>query len=93
MLNVIFKNGNRTVNSKIVKTSPMLTRLSSDFTRDIGVIMCPNHKSESSATILIDAVSTSRDWQIINSCCPDYKQALEFGISYPLGQGKKRPVT
>ena len=74
MLKFIFKSGNRTVDPKIVRRSPIFARLSSDFVRAIRSTGCPNHMTESSATVLIDTV-TSSDWQIIDSCCSDYKKA------------------
>jgi hypothetical protein len=81
MFKFIFKNGNRTIESKLVRRSPTFARLSSDFTKDFGFITCPNHQRDANATILIDTSSTSYDWQIINSCCPDYKQALELCVT------------
>ncbi len=80
MFKFIFKSGNRTVDPKIVRRSPMFTRLSSDFVKAIGSTSCPNHKTECSATVLIDAL-TGRDWQIIGSCCSDYKQLLELSVT------------
>ncbi len=81
MLKFIFKKGNRTFDPKIVSRSTRFARLSSAFSKDIGFIKCPNHKEECSATILIDTAQSGLDRQIINSCCPDYKQALDSLIT------------
>lgn len=93
MFKFIFKNSNRIIESKIVRRFPTYTRLSSDLSKTIGSITCPNHNAECRATILAEAVSPNRDWQVINSCCLDYKQAPELVATLQWGSENERTAT
>jgi len=77
MLKFIFKNGNRTVSAGAVMSSPSSKRLYLGFTETVGPLTCPNHGDGCIATILLDTASPGSDWQIIGSCCPEYKQIVE----------------
>jgi len=88
MLRFIFKNCNRTLTAGQVISSPTCTRLYLEFTEAVKALLCSNHNEACAATVLLDISHSISDWQIISSCCPDYKQAVETAISsFKDGQG------
>lgn len=83
MIKIIFKNGNRTLSAGEVISSLTCTRLYLDFTEAVKTYSCLNHGSDCIATVLLDIFPASLDWQIINSCCLEYKQIVLSALSSP----------
>ena len=54
----------------------------------VCTIVCPQHKEEASAVIILDCKADTWGWQLVNSCCPEYGDALKLRIAsiYPRRQ-------
>jgi len=77
MLRFIFKNGNRTVSAASVASSPSCERICMEFVKALKSLQCSEHGDGCFATVLWDVASENEEWQIINSCCTEYKHMIE----------------
>lgn len=86
MINLIFREGNRHVDP-VWDTRPSLVRSCTTIVESkVSRLSCPNHRSRSRATLLVDVRPGSTSWGITDFCCERFCQIISQNMPHPWKQ-------
>ncbi len=80
MITFIFKVGQQGKNGDIPKQLATLVELKVQIDTTAATIRCPYHKLESRATVLLSGFRYGCKWEVLDSCCRDYSDAIESAM-------------
>ena len=89
MIRFIFAGGGRTFEHLIdVEDSRQRSHfefMATNILSSVATLDCPQHPGNASAVIILDCTCDKWGWNLVISCCPEYRDLLESKIAdiYP----------
>lgn len=89
MVKLVFKEGSNILDPNAGPHPPMFDRFKTVLSNALSSLSCPNHGSNSYATLLIDVDSENSTWEIMDFCCPDFNTVVESEMPFPWSHARR----
>jgi hypothetical protein len=77
MITFVLNIGQQRRDADVPKQVSSLTRLKENIAGATSALPCPKHGSNSSATILLRGFYYGSRWEILDSCCDEFRKSIE----------------
>ncbi len=91
MITYIFIVGQQRKDGDVSKQVSALARLKSNIEAAVVSVSCPNHESGSDATIVLRGLYYGSQWEVLSSCCSEFREAIESAVTSNCGESEKHP--
>jgi len=89
MVKLIFKDGTNLVDPATGVQPPFLERIKDLFDEALLPLKCPNHLTNSYATLMLNVEYNNSDWEIIDFCCTDFSHVIENEMPFPWSHAQR----
>lgn len=89
MVKLIFKDGDNYIDPNVDHLPPMFDRFKTVLNDALSSLPCINHGTNSYATLLVNVDREESNWEVVDSCCPEFCTVVESEMPFPWNHAQR----